>query len=634
MLDLMRRHAQSWIIKAALGGIIIVFIFWYGWSGPRDKAGDYAAKVNDTVITFDDFHNVYNSRMEQIRNRFRGSIPPELLEKMNLKKDVIQEMVNQILLEQEAQRLGFVVTTEDLVHDIRSNPMFQLNGVFDESIYRSRLNDIKMSTTMYEQTRRRELLSSQIAGLLTEGIKTDPEEIKRFWHFQNDKLVLAMLPIKSAEPSQGTPIDSKLLENFFKENQSKYTIPASVNVEYVTFSWRDIQKKLNVTPEEVKDYYQSNPREFTEPESIRAKHILVKVPPDATEQQIQEARKKAEDILAKLKEGADFDKVAREESQDEATREKGGDLGFFSKGTMNPALERVAAKLDVGKLSEPIRTDQGYDILMVTEKKPEKELEFDAVKDKIAEKLLREKAQKKVSTDAENFYEIVYRTEALENAAKQFGFQVQKAQNVTKSVGIPGIGNDAKIVDEAFSLKTDEISRLIKSGDNFVVLKLLEKNKERIPELDEIRGSVEKDFLKQEALESATKKAEEIIQVLKDKSANPEEIAAKYALKWDNLEPISRIAGTVPRLGNAPEVLDMLTTVTPETPLFGRPVPISGGVAVTRLIDLQRASDEQYAKDSGATEKWVREVLRTEFFKGWLRVFEEKAKIDINEKRL
>src|SRR5208283_798889 len=119
----MRRHAQSWIIKAALGGIIIVFIFWYGWSGPRDKTGDYAAKINDTVITPDSFRVVYDSKMEQIRLRFKGSMPPELLEKMNLKKEIIQEMVNQTLLVQEAERLGFMVTTEDLIQDIRSNPM-------------------------------------------------------------------------------------------------------------------------------------------------------------------------------------------------------------------------------------------------------------------------------------------------------------------------------------------------------------------------------------------------------------------------------------------------------------------------------------------------------------------------------
>ncbi len=632
MLDLMRRHAQSWIIKAALGGIIIVFIFWYGWSGPRDKSGDYAAKINDTVITFDRFRSIYDSEMEQMKLKYKGSVPPELLEKTNLKKDLIQYLVNQALLVQESERLGFTVTTEDLVQDIRSKPIFQRNGVFDEAIYRHVLNNIKMTPSMYEQTRRDQLRESQVVNLLTDGVKTDSEEIKRFWHFENDKLLLSVLFIKAER--QETAIDPKLLESFFKENQGKYTIPPSVNLQYVTFSWRDIQKKLNVTPEEIQDYYQSNLRDFTEPESIRAKHILVKIPSEGTEQQVQEAYKKAQEILAKLKEGADFDKEAREESQDDATREKGGDLGFFSKGTMNPELERVAAKLEVGKLSEPLRTDQGYDILMVTDKKPEKQLELDEVKDKIVEKILREKAQKKTNTDAENFYEIVYRTEELDAAAKQFGFEVRKADNVTKSAGIPGIDNDPKIMDEAFDLKTDEISRLIKSGDNFIVLKLLGRTKERIPELEEVRSAVEKDFLKQEALASAAKKAEEIIQALKDKSANPEEVATKYGLKWENLDATSRIAGTVPRLGNGPEVLEMLTIIMPEAPLFGRPVPVSGGAAVVRLIDLQRASDEQYAKEAGGTERWVREVLRTEFLKAWLRVLEEKAKIEVNEKRL
>ena len=142
----MRRHAQSWIIKAALAGIIIVFIFFFGWGGSPERSKDYAAKVNDTVISRDLFHSIYASKVEQIRLRFKGgSIPPELLEKMNLKMDVAQGLVNQILLAQEGERLGLVVTTEDLVQDIRSNPMFQRNGMFDESMYRVYLQTIKMS---------------------------------------------------------------------------------------------------------------------------------------------------------------------------------------------------------------------------------------------------------------------------------------------------------------------------------------------------------------------------------------------------------------------------------------------------------------------------------------------------------
>jgi len=631
----MRRHAQSWIIKAALGGIIVVFIFFFGWGGSPERSKDYAAKVNDTVISRDLFHSIYTSKVEQIRLRFKGgAIPPELLEKMNLKMDVAQGLVNQILLFQEGERLGLVVTTEDLVQDIRSNPMFQRNGMFDESMYRVYLQTIKMTPSLYEDTRRRELQASQVINLLTDAVKTDPEEIKRFWHFQNDKLVLSTLFVKAEEPAQGAPIDLKLLESYFKENQNKYAIPASVNLQYVAFSWRDIEKRVTVTQEEAREYYKFNPREFTEPEKIRAKHILVKIPPNANEEQIEQARKTSQEILEKLKSGADFDTVAREMSQDEGTREKGGDLGFFSKGTMNPELERVAAKLEVGKLSEPIRTDQGYEILVVTDKIPENLLDFDAVKDKITEKLLRQKAQKQVMTDADNFYETVYRAEELETAAKKFGFEVHKADNVTTAGGIPDVGADAKIVNEAFELKTGEISRLLKSDDTFVVLKLLSKTKERIPELEEVRTLVEKDFRKQQALASAGKRAEEIIQALKDKSANPEEIAAKYGLKWENVDAVSRTAGIVPRLGNAPEVIEMLTTITPESSVFGRPLTVSGGAAVVRLVDLQRASEEQYAKDDADFERWVTEVRKTEFLKGWLRALEEKAKVDINEKAL
>jgi peptidyl-prolyl cis-trans isomerase D len=631
----MRRHAQSWIIKAALGGIIVVFIFWYGWSGPREGSREYAAKVNDTIITRDFFRSVYDSKVEQIKLRFKGgAIPPDLLEKMNLKMEVARGLVNQILLLQEGERLGLAVTTADLVQDIRSNPMFQRNGAFDEAMYRVYLQTIKMTPSMYEQNRRRELQASQVADLLTDAVKTDPEEIKRFWHFQNDKLVLSMLLVKAEEPAQAASIDPKLLESYFKQNQDKYAIPASVNLQCVTFSWRDIEKKITVTPEQAKEYYNFNPREFTEPEKIRAKHILVKVPPNANEEQIEKARKTSQEILEKLKNGADFDAVAREMSQDEATREKGGDLGFFSKGTMNPALERAAAKLQVGKLSEPIRTDQGYEILMVTEKTPEKLLAFDAVKDKIIEKLLREKAKKQVRTDADDFYEMVYRAEELEPAAKKFGFPVHKAENVTRAGGIPDVAAGAKIMDEAFELKTGEISRLLKSDDTFVVFKLLSKTKERIPGLEEVRSEVEKDFRKQQALAGAGKRAEEIIKELKDKTLNPEEIAAKYGLKWENLDAVSRTAGIVPRLGNAPEVIEMLTTITPESSVYGKPLTVSGGAAVLRLVDLQRASEEQYAKDAADFERWVKEVRKTEFLKGWLRTLEEKAKVDINEKAL
>ena len=199
MLDLMRKHARSWLIKVALGGIIIVFIFWYGWSGPGEQTRNYAASVNGTIISYGLFYNVYESEMAKIRLRFKGSLPSELLDKLNLKAKVVEGLVDQLLLMQEAQRLGMFVTDEDLVRDMRSNEVFQRDGVFDNRMYQAYLRSIKMSAALYEDSQRRQLLATQLIKLLTDGVKTDPEEIKRLWHFQNDKLVLSMLLVKPTE---------------------------------------------------------------------------------------------------------------------------------------------------------------------------------------------------------------------------------------------------------------------------------------------------------------------------------------------------------------------------------------------------------------------------------------------------
>ena len=143
MLDLMRKHARSWLIKIALGGIIIVFIFFFGWGGPTERQQNYVAKVNDTVISDEQFYAVYESELEKLRLRFKGTVPADLVEKLNLKKTIVQDMVSRIVLVQEAQRLGLFVTDEDLVREIRTNHMFQRDGAFDEGLYRAYLNAIK-----------------------------------------------------------------------------------------------------------------------------------------------------------------------------------------------------------------------------------------------------------------------------------------------------------------------------------------------------------------------------------------------------------------------------------------------------------------------------------------------------------
>lgn len=634
MLDLMRRHASSWIIKVALFGIIVVFVFFFGWGGPGDVDKNFAAKVNGTIITYDQFYNLYENQIELMRSRFRGSLPPEIIEKMNLKKAVIEGMVDQLVLLQEAQRLGLTVTDDDLIYSIRSSPEFQNNGIFDPNVYRSYLSAVKLTPSAFEINRKQELLETQVARIIADSVKTDEKELETLWHFQNDKLVLSILLVKPQDTSLTKSIDPKELDSFFKNRIAKYEIPPSIKIQYVVFSWRDLAKNIRIADDEALSYYNSNPKQFVVPEKRHVRHILLKTSKDADSKTREETRARAETVKARIQAGEDFATVAKSESQDEGSQSNGGDLGFLSAGSMGTDFDKAVFRLDLNELSSPVKTDQGYHIIKVEEIIPESQTSFEDSARQIVDKLAEDKARRKIVSESDNFYESVYRSENLVDNAKKFGFDVQVVDNVLRESGLPFSQNDPKISDEVFQLRSGEISKLFRFGDDYAVVQVLEKKKERIPELDEVRSIVEKDYIRDQTILSATKKAESIIEEI-TKSPNDFEVIAKNnKLDWIDIDPISRTSGFVPNLGKSAIISEMLASLSVAAPLFPQPIVVPEGVAIVRLSKVDRASDELFAKEAAAFGAWVSEVRKTELLKGWIRSLRDKASVEINQKLL
>jgi peptidyl-prolyl cis-trans isomerase D len=634
VLDLMRRHASSWIIKVALGGIIIVFIFFFGWGGPLEKDQHYAAKVNNEVISYDNFYNTYQTEIEKIRLRFRGAMPPELLEKLNLKKNVLDRLVDQNILRQEAAKLGLFVNTTDVRNEILLDPSFQRNGAFDPQIYKMYLSTVKMTPDAYEKTLNQELLASQLAKLITDSVKTDPDELKTLWHFQNDKLALDFLLIKPEDLKNNPVPDEKALEAYFKKNELRYVIPASAKIEYVWFSWKDLLTNISITEAEAKSYYRLNQKEFENPEKIKISQILLKLPDGSTDAQKEIIKKNAVELEQKLKSGADFPKTAQENSQDESTASKGGDLGWITRGSVNQAIEDEAFKLNKGQISSPILTDQGYHLIMVEEKVEENVTPFEEARDKIIQRLKEDQAKRQISGFADDFYEQTYRTEKLQEQAKIFGLEAHESDSVTKSGGIPGVIDDAAISQEIFELKTGEVSKLLRNGDNYLVAQLIEKTPERIPALSEVKSLVDKDYEKDQAIASSMKRAEGLIEELTKDPSEADSIAKKNDLSWNSLDPVSRTAGFVQHLGKSNQVSEMLTSISRNTPIYPIPITTPSGTAIVRLSKIEPASEDEYAKGASEFRNWVLEVKRTEFLKGWLRMLRDKSSIDINQKLL
>jgi peptidyl-prolyl cis-trans isomerase C len=159
------------------------------------------------------------------------------------------------------------------------------------------------------------------------------------------------------------------------------------------FLHREIEGKVKITDDEIETYYKGHKEEFTNPESVKARHILLKVPEGADEKAWKEAESKAKDIKKKLENGEDFAELAKKYSDDPGSKNKGGDLGFFTKGRMVPEFESAAFSLKPGEMSGPVKTDFGYHIIEVKEKKAASTKALAEVQAQIRQTLQREKQQ-------------------------------------------------------------------------------------------------------------------------------------------------------------------------------------------------------------------------------------------------
>lgn len=216
-----------------------------------------------------------------------------------------------------------------------------------------------------------------------DGIKVDPEKVKQ----ELDK-------IRNKFPSK-SEFQARMKDMGYTEAILRHQIEKNMAIHHLID--KEIISKINITDAAAKAYYKDNPKEFQQPAEVRVRHILIKVPTDASKADKSAAKKKIEEIQQKLKKGADFAELAKKYSEGPSAK-KGGDLGFFSRGQMVKSFEDAAFALKKpGDVSNIVQTPFGYHLIKLEAKKPASVTSFKDAKEYIIEKLKREQAMKKIS---------------------------------------------------------------------------------------------------------------------------------------------------------------------------------------------------------------------------------------------
>jgi len=635
MLDLVRAKQKSMLIKLAFAVIILSFVIGYAMltspQGDGNQPNDLAASVNGGKISMEDYRRAYSNIYNLYQNIYRDQFTPALEKQLNLKQQAFQQLVDQLLLVQEGEKLGMEVSDQEVVDSIAKIAAFQENGAFSKQRYVDVLAYQRLTPDVFEAMQANDLLVKKVGDYLRGGVSVSDEEIEEEFRKQNEKVNLAFLRFAPALFEDKVKIEEKNLEAFFQDHQEDFRIPEKVAIRYLLVDPAAYADQVQLDDAAIDKYYRRHLDQFEIPEQVRASHVLIRVERDADEKSRQKKRELAEKVLAEAKEGKDFAELATKYSDDKASVAKGGDLGYFTRGTMVKSFEEAAFSLKPGDLSEVVSSPFGFHIIkgagyIEAGVKPLEDV-LDEVKQGLRQELARQLAYEK-ALDA---YNINRKSGDLDAAAAGIGLEIQESAPFTRDEPVASLGSNPELNTAAFGLKQGTLARPLNLPQGVVLMALKERQESRLPELSEARDAVEKAYRKDQAITLARVAAEKALTELKT-NKDLESLAKANKLKSEETSDFARGYGDfVPRIGQAPELAEQAFKLSADTPVADQVFDINGKFIIARLAkhtpaDLSLLDEAKRSELRSALTK----KKEDEAFRSKLDELKQKAQIEIS----
>jgi len=631
MLDLMRRHAKSWIINIIIAAIVIVFIFW-GAGTFRHQELTKAAEVNGETIPIADFEETYRQLLEMARAQYGDYLDEELLQTLDLKKQALERLINERLMFQQARAMGLAVTNEELQARIARTPAFQVDGVFHPERYRNMLARYRYTPEDYERLVRRELLTRKIIRLVSGLARVSPQEVKDFYHLTNDKVNLEYVLFSLKDFQEKVKFTEEELAEFFEKNREKYRVPLQVKAAYLLFSPKDFEDKLKISEDELAEYYELNLDSYREPEKIKVRHILFRIDPDVSPEEAALVRSKAETVRQLALKGEDFAELAQKYSEG-PTAKNGGDLGWLARDQMIEPFAEAAFKLEKGQVSDLVRTDFGLHLIKLEDRRPARTRTFEEAKDEIREKIIQERTREMAADQAAEAYEQLGLTGDLKAVAEKFGRSLQTTEFFSANTSLIDQDLPPKFNEVALTLKSNEIGPLVDlEGGRYVLLKCLARKDSYLPKLEEVRGAVEGDLTGEKALEMARQAGLNFLSGLQDQDGW-EGAVAKHGLTVETTGPFTR-GEAVPKIGPVLPLKKAAFALTDPGQVGPEPYQGEEGYYVIRLKERQPAPEKEFEDSREEIKKRLEAGKGQLYLQQWLEALKAQAEIEVEEQLL
>jgi peptidyl-prolyl cis-trans isomerase D len=633
MLKLMRKKAQSWMIKVLFAVIIIVFVFFYGYSR-RTGQRRVIAEVNGTKITTGLFRSEYQKAYQNMtmlyRQMYGDQFDESMIDRAMLQERILNELIDETLMTQEAENLSLAVSGEELQAAVHSIPAFQVDGRFDRDRFLAVLQMNRLSVDEFQEMEERNHRITKLTDLIGwGGADVSDREIQDAYSLEKEKINLQFVRFNPADYEESSSVDESDLKTFFSENSVRFETPPKVQAEYLVFALEDFRKRVEVDSAEIREEYEYDRDRYRVPKRVKISHILIKVEDDE-EKTTENAKQKAEQILEQIEQGADFAALAREHSDDTESAENGGAIGWIAHGENLPEFVEVAFSLKKGEVGPLIESEEGFHIVKVDDLQEERLKGLEEVKNDIHKELATEKGRILAEKAAEEAFFTAYETRDLRVYAADKGMEVKTTQLFGRTERIDEFRGNLQFNEHAFSLQEDEVSTPLRIGEDIYLLKVVRREPPRIPPFEEVRESVKKEVLQERALEKAKTLAGEMIEAAKQ-GMPLAELASSKKLTLEETGYFERSRNFVPKIGPAQVVGDLLFSLSPEHPLLGDVASYGGIFFVIELKDEQKADMNQFESEKEEYARRLYASKREHTLQRWLENLRKGAKIKIRE---
>lgn len=592
MLQRIHDQAQSWIAWVIVGLLIIPFALWGINSYFEGGGGGVVAEVNGSEITLRDYQRSLQQQRQRMRSMLGANYSPELLENPQMRRAVLDAMVENDLISQTVHEDGFRINDAILFSQLRQIGAFQHDGVFSPALYEQVLASQGMSKPFFESSLRSDIMQAQLLTGFRQAAFITDYELQEAVRLQEQQRTARILTIPATvDRLQNREVSDEEISTQYEMNAKRYEIPEQVSIEYIELSVARLAEGVTVEESEVETLYQERKESLVADEERLASHILIELPEGADDAAVSAADQRLKEVQEKLAAGESFESLAKSYSDDPGSATMGGDLGFFPRGIMVPEFDEAVFNMTAGETSEPVRTQFGYHLIRLHEIQAQEMRSFEDASAELSEELKRRAAEDLFYEHSETISNIAYEEpDSLVGAAVAADLKVEQSDLFNRKGAATGIVSKPAVVRAAFSelvLNEGKNSDPIElADDHMVIVRVAEHKPASRKPLETVKAEVVDAVLVQRAAVEAKKEGQTLLTALQQNSSTPEQVAEKSQLNWDAEQMVKRDGFTMPQEAVS-RLFQMKQAVDGATQYGG--VELSRGGYV--LIELSRIED-------------------------------------------